>query len=422
MSELRNDVPAGSDAINYGAPEPKIMPVTAGDRSISAGCESTERDRAEELISRLDGREQDILGLMTLGMNNSEIADEVHYSEFTLKQHFVPAIFAKLEISEPAGARKRAVAMQVAWSGGLLTSAQEAEAAGDDKLVATRKAIAANRIKDDDVMLMERYRLTIDHIRLAKLIAQGLGYPQIAERWSLSRRTINERAKQVEIQSGSSDDMSDLVAILAKRKTLAEVKNKKDTFEVVSPIDIESKKTLDKLTAKQKDMLGLTTLGVNFTSISRKFKLSHPTIPAYMTSIYTALGIGKPEIGSTRQEVARQIVWSAGLLIDALTSDDPEMLPHTRQELTDNGYDRYAAEIMSVHGLTMAQLKLLSYKAERLSLVQICQRAGVTESGLSKRFRQINKKLGSQEAMHRLVKVIAGRAGNTALSTEAIRE
>jgi DNA-binding NarL/FixJ family response regulator len=51
------------------------------------------------LTSRLTGRETDVLRLIALGLSNTEIAEQLHLSEGTVRNH-ISAIFAKLEVSD----------------------------------------------------------------------------------------------------------------------------------------------------------------------------------------------------------------------------------------------------------------------------------------------------------------------------------
>jgi DNA-binding NarL/FixJ family response regulator len=59
--------------------------------------------RAAGVVSRLSGREVEVLGLMARGANNREIAGTLHVSERTVKSH-VGAIFTKLGVRDRAGA------------------------------------------------------------------------------------------------------------------------------------------------------------------------------------------------------------------------------------------------------------------------------------------------------------------------------
>ena len=54
---------------------------------------------ATKITEKLTEREEDVLRLMARGMNNTEIAQQLHLSEGTVRNH-VSAIFAKLEVSD----------------------------------------------------------------------------------------------------------------------------------------------------------------------------------------------------------------------------------------------------------------------------------------------------------------------------------
>ena len=54
---------------------------------------------ASKITEKLTEREEDVLRLMARGMNNTEIAHQIHLSEGTVRNH-VSAIFAKLDVSD----------------------------------------------------------------------------------------------------------------------------------------------------------------------------------------------------------------------------------------------------------------------------------------------------------------------------------
>jgi DNA-binding NarL/FixJ family response regulator len=52
-----------------------------------------------ELTDKLTGREEEVLRLMSRGLNNFEIASQLHLSEGTVRNH-VSAILTKLEVAD----------------------------------------------------------------------------------------------------------------------------------------------------------------------------------------------------------------------------------------------------------------------------------------------------------------------------------
>jgi DNA-binding NarL/FixJ family response regulator len=61
---------------------------------------TNQQEQPSKLITgKLSGREVEVLRLIALGMSNSEIAENLHLSEGTIRNH-VSAIFAKLEVSD----------------------------------------------------------------------------------------------------------------------------------------------------------------------------------------------------------------------------------------------------------------------------------------------------------------------------------
>ncbi len=60
---------------------------------------SRQTQPASRIIERLTEREVDVLRLIARGLNNSEIAERLHLSEGTVRNH-VSAIFAKLDVAD----------------------------------------------------------------------------------------------------------------------------------------------------------------------------------------------------------------------------------------------------------------------------------------------------------------------------------
>lgn len=54
---------------------------------------------ATKITEKLTEREEDVLRLMARGMNNAEIAHQIHLSEGTVRNH-VSSIFSKLDVSD----------------------------------------------------------------------------------------------------------------------------------------------------------------------------------------------------------------------------------------------------------------------------------------------------------------------------------
>ncbi len=60
---------------------------------------SKQEQPASLILDKLTGRESDVLRLIARGMSNTEIAEELHLSEGTVRNH-VSAIFSKLDVSD----------------------------------------------------------------------------------------------------------------------------------------------------------------------------------------------------------------------------------------------------------------------------------------------------------------------------------
>ena len=74
--------------------------------------------RHAESAPELTARERDVLKLIAQGYSNTEIADELHISEVTVKSH-IGYIFVKLALRDPA------VAIVYAYDHGMVTSRYE---------------------------------------------------------------------------------------------------------------------------------------------------------------------------------------------------------------------------------------------------------------------------------------------------------
>lgn len=65
----------------------------------SAGSETNEQIRQHSLFSSLSGKEWDITRLVAQGKNNKEIADDLHFSEGTVR-NYLSAILEKLDLRD----------------------------------------------------------------------------------------------------------------------------------------------------------------------------------------------------------------------------------------------------------------------------------------------------------------------------------
>lgn len=387
-----------------------------------------EKDHARELVRGLDEREQDILGLIALGLNNEEISKKIYFARGTIKRYQIPQLYQKLGIDGALSKQRRSSAMEYAWSAGLLSAAWEAELSETETgyLSGTRAAIRENGLLGKDINFMERYGLTIGRLRLSELIAVGKSWSEIASLWSISEIAVYNRAKRLKKHLGSEETVTELFDILANGKVLhvQTIRSRKVNSAPAGTHDEIThniaKHPIDKLSAKQKDILGLATLGLSSKEIGNEFDPPHPagTIDIFLVEIYKKLDVPKTP-GRTRQVGAREIAWANGLLQEAAETEDIETLARTRRVMQKNKLDSYDINIMSTHGLTIMQLRLLKHKAARLSFAEIRKRESINnDNTLSSRFQQIRKRLGSKEKMAKLVENIAVQIGSTALSTE----
>ncbi|HVM70521.1 MAG TPA: response regulator transcription factor [Anaerolineales bacterium] len=74
-----------------------VDPVVAG-KLFAQVAQGTPKPRST-LADKLNDREREILRLLAAGLSNSDIAERLHYSEGTVRNH-VSSIFAKLEVSD----------------------------------------------------------------------------------------------------------------------------------------------------------------------------------------------------------------------------------------------------------------------------------------------------------------------------------
>ena len=71
--------------------QPSLIPVL--------NAKMIDRDMDSEKIEKLTKRELEVLKLLAVGMYNKGVADELHISERTVKNH-VSSIFKKIDVSD----------------------------------------------------------------------------------------------------------------------------------------------------------------------------------------------------------------------------------------------------------------------------------------------------------------------------------
>jgi len=82
---------------NTVAGKTPVDPVVAG-KLFAQVAQGTPKPRSA-LADKLSDREREILRLLAAGLSNSDIAERLHYSEGTVRNH-VSSIFTKLEVSD----------------------------------------------------------------------------------------------------------------------------------------------------------------------------------------------------------------------------------------------------------------------------------------------------------------------------------
>ncbi|MFI6895032.1 response regulator [Streptomyces sp. NPDC050256] len=110
--ELIAGVRAVADGAAYLSPEAAHRVIRGLPSSRTAGQQA-----AREQISRLSGREQEVLGLLGAGLSNAQIARRLHLVEGTVKTH-VSSIFTRLAVGN------RVKAAIIAHEAGLIEEAK----------------------------------------------------------------------------------------------------------------------------------------------------------------------------------------------------------------------------------------------------------------------------------------------------------
>ena len=88
-SELKKAILSVVDGEDYI--QPSLIPVL--------NAKMIDRDMDSEKIEKLTKRELEVLKLLAVGMYNKGVADELHISERTVKNH-VSSIFKKIDVSD----------------------------------------------------------------------------------------------------------------------------------------------------------------------------------------------------------------------------------------------------------------------------------------------------------------------------------
>lgn len=153
---------------------------------------------AQARIARLGNQDQDILGLLTLGLKIADIADRVFYGTSLVKSHLSTTIYPAIAAN---GSFKRA--REVAWTAGLLeqawaTNVLEQARVPDDhtRLSATRTLLQEYSLGIEYIWVMIDYRLVLKDLEIMRLVTQGLQNKQIATLKHKKLQTIKEdRAK-----------------------------------------------------------------------------------------------------------------------------------------------------------------------------------------------------------------------------------